>query len=1294
MRREWKRPAALCLAAVMLFGFNGLPALAESAATPESATAETAAPAGEATPEDDIFSRINTLFLMRSAPKSAGSFLVSGGEEGTDYTYGNGVLTINSGDLTVAMEEGAAACSDRIALAGSYTGTLTLDNVNIDQSKAGGCAFSLGSGANVTLNLTGINTLKSGGQNAGVYVPAGAALTVAGDGDLTAQGSGNTNYGGAGIGGSGNNSNVSFGSLIFAGTGTVTGNGGRGAGIGSGGWQSGNATVTGSILIRSGNVTGNGGTWGAGIGTAADGGTNQVTVTIDGGTVTGNGNSYAAGIGSGLNGNGPAITITGGTVIARGNSSAGIGSGGGRYSSDGGSVNITGGIITASGTPAIGAPEKPAKVGISGGIITTTGGIVASSGSIGIAGGSISCTESALTVGGTGDALDIRDFGALVPNAGGLTVGGSITVADGEKLTVPKEYPVTITGTITVESGGTLEVPEDATVTNNGLIQVAPGGTLNNSGTVQGSGALENQGTVNNTGSLTCKVTVKNFNIGNAADGDYTYENGVLTIHSGDLVLQNKNGLDTVTDRIVVDGTYSGTLTLEGVNIDRSGEGDCAFALQPGASVTLNLSGSNSLTSGGTEAGLHVPAGAALTITGSGDLTARGSGSSDGGAGIGGNADTVAFGTIILQGTGTVSATGGNRAAGIGSGGRMHSNVAVEGTIRIESGTVRAASGQDAAAIGCGPDLTCRVLVEITGGNVQATGGVSGAGIGSGTNSTNEGTVRISGGTVNATGGSDGAGIGGSWSAGAGTVEITGGTVNATSGGGTAAGIGGGKGASSGQVTISGGTVTARGSVYEDINCAFSTGTNGQAVVNANTIADISRQDEWSCLLVGDSTAVWYGTNNHITCDTELTLTSGTLTIPAGSSLTANGATLQSGAALNVEGALEVRNLMSQGTLTVAKGGSLQVTRELYLWEGAFENAGSITLNGITAELRCHTTNSGTLLIKNRVMLDLYNQTFTNTETGLVEVDGGMLNVMTRPDDSGLVNDGLFVSTNGGRFRADELKDYECRIFFDGNGGTPAASDLITENKVLTDLPDASRPGYTFDGWYTAPDGGDQVTSAYAFEVGTTVYAHWTENPATPTPATPTPAPTVSPAPTVTPAPSAAPASTPDPAQHTLRFVTNGGFPVDPVTIGRGAIVELWPYNPTRSGYLFAGWYADEALTQPVSSVLMNGDKTVYAAWKADPTAATSAPAGTTDKTGSTGSKSTATPAPTEAAAPQATVTPAPTQTPSPTPAASAEPEDSVPAPAGQGGLPLWPFLAGGAVIVAVLAFALLRRRN
>jgi uncharacterized repeat protein (TIGR02543 family) len=39
--------------------------------------------------------------------------------------------------------------------------------------------------------------------------------------------------------------------------------------------------------------------------------------------------------------------------------------------------------------------------------------------------------------------------------------------------------------------------------------------------------------------------------------------------------------------------------------------------------------------------------------------------------------------------------------------------------------------------------------------------------------------------------------------------------------------------------------------------------------------------------------------------------------------------------------------------------------------------------------------------------------------------------------------------------------------------------------------------------------------------------------------------------------------------------------------------------QPTREGYTFTGWYADEALTQKVETVTMNKNITVYAGWRA-----------------------------------------------------------------------------------------------
>jgi uncharacterized repeat protein (TIGR02543 family) len=41
-------------------------------------------------------------------------------------------------------------------------------------------------------------------------------------------------------------------------------------------------------------------------------------------------------------------------------------------------------------------------------------------------------------------------------------------------------------------------------------------------------------------------------------------------------------------------------------------------------------------------------------------------------------------------------------------------------------------------------------------------------------------------------------------------------------------------------------------------------------------------------------------------------------------------------------------------------------------------------------------------------------------------------------------------------------------------------------------LPVPRRNGYYFDGWYTAPTGGDEITEDWEFSEDTTIYAHWT----------------------------------------------------------------------------------------------------------------------------------------------------------------------------------------------------------
>ena len=87
---------------------------------------------------------------------------------------------------------------------------------------------------------------------------------------------------------------------------------------------------------------------------------------------------------------------------------------------------------------------------------------------------------------------------------------------------------------------------------------------------------------------------------------------------------------------------------------------------------------------------------------------------------------------------------------------------------------------------------------------------------------------------------------------------------------------------------------------------------------------------------------------------------------------------------------------------------------------------------------------------------------------------------------------------------------YYCTVTFDANGGDCAtANKAVFRGGYLTnytdsvdfhlkygDLPTPTRSGYTFDGWYTALEDGEQVTaeSEVAVRTNHTLYAHWSVN--------------------------------------------------------------------------------------------------------------------------------------------------------------------------------------------------------
>lgn len=73
-----------------------------------------------------------------------------------------------------------------------------------------------------------------------------------------------------------------------------------------------------------------------------------------------------------------------------------------------------------------------------------------------------------------------------------------------------------------------------------------------------------------------------------------------------------------------------------------------------------------------------------------------------------------------------------------------------------------------------------------------------------------------------------------------------------------------------------------------------------------------------------------------------------------------------------------------------------------------------------------------------------------------------------------------------------------------------------------------------------------------------------------------------------------------EPATYTLTFETNGGSSIAALTAEDGSVIDLSQYTPEKDGFIFTGWYTDNSLTQKVTSVTLDSNKTVYAGWTAE----------------------------------------------------------------------------------------------
>ena len=233
-------------------------------------------------------------------------------------------------------------------------------------------------------------------------------------------------------------------------------------------------------------------------------------------------------------------------------------------------------------------------------------------------------------------------------------------------------------------------------------------------------------------------------------------------------------------------------------------------------------------------------------------------------------------------------------------------------------------------------------------------------------------------------------------------------------------------------------------------------------------------------------------------------------------------------------------------------------------------------------------------------------------------------------------------------------------VTFDANGGAWSSVEAMRYAKIQTDtkkVAAASTPvrnGYTFLGWYT--DDGNRANFEEEVNVPKTLYAHWAKNAAVtfrivngtwsggaaedktvtvvlypqadgtasgtldasyvpqimlPAPGYENTAGGWEQTPNTDPngitgdvtyvyrfGSTGGGSSSGHSTRYTLHYESNGGTTYKDERCSSGTKVTLGK-TPTRESYTFTGWYADKALTQKITTVTMNSDKTVYAGWEA-----------------------------------------------------------------------------------------------
>ena len=255
------------------------------------------------------------------------------------------------------------------------------------------------------------------------------------------------------------------------------------------------------------------------------------------------------------------------------------------------------------------------------------------------------------------------------------------------------------------------------------------------------------------------------------------------------------------------------------------------------------------------------------------------------------------------------------------------------------------------------------------------------------------------------------------------------------------------------------------------------------------------------------------------------------------------------------------------------------LTRDGYTfggWYTAKTGGTSVTTN---------TTFEGDATLYARWTLKTYEITF-NATGGTVSSasgttgNGWKLESLPTPTKNGYTFDSWYTSETGGTkidaskvyndnstiYAQWKINTYEITFNANGSGGTVTPKSAMTgDGWQLTSLPEPTRTGFTFDGWYTTATGGDYVTVDWVYSEKTTIYARWEAI---------------------------------LPTTYTVTFNSQSGSSVSSQNVEDGKKVSK-PADPTRTGYTFGGWYKESGCTNAwnFDTDVVTTAITLYAKW-------------------------------------------------------------------------------------------------